>query len=128
MRHEPLSDRAAHSFPSRAEPPRSTVFMTSTTRQVRKVAVLGANGAMGSGGGELFAADGIETIFLARDHEKAREGLERAQSMAKSEKLADFIHLGTYDHDLPDAVAQADLIFEALAEDLALKEEFFKEV
>jgi 3-hydroxyacyl-CoA dehydrogenase len=102
--------------------------MTSTTRQVRKVAVLGANGAMGSGGGELFAADGIETIFLARDHEKAREGLERAQSMAKSEKLADFIRLGTYDHDLPDAVAQADLIFEALAEDLALKEEFFKKV
>jgi len=102
--------------------------MTSTTRQVRKVAVLGANGAMGSGGGELFAADGIETIFLARDHEKAREGLERAQSMAKSEKLADFVRLGTYDHDLPDAVAQADLIFEALAEDLALKEEFFKEV
>ena len=75
--------------------------MTSTTRQVRKVAVLGANGAMGSGGGELFAADGIETIFLARDHEKAREGLERAQSMAKSEKLADFVRLGTYDHDLP---------------------------
>jgi 3-hydroxyacyl-CoA dehydrogenase len=102
--------------------------MTSTTRQVRKVAVLGANGAMGSGSGELFAADGIETIFLARDHEKAREGLERAQSMAKSEKLADFIRLGTYDHDLPDAVAQADLIFEALAEDLALKEEFFKKV
>ncbi len=60
--------------------------MTSTTQQVRKVAVLGANGAMGSGGGELFAADGIETTFLARDHEKAREGLERAQSMAKSER------------------------------------------
>ena len=49
--------------------------MTSTAPQVRKVAVLGANGAMGSGGGELFAADGIETTFLARDHEKAREGL-----------------------------------------------------
>ena len=102
--------------------------MTSTTRQVRKVAVLGANGAMGSGSGELFAADGVETVFLARDHEKAREGLERAQSMAKSERLADFIRLGTYDHDLPSAVAQADLIFEALAEDLALKERFFEQV
>ena len=74
--------------------------MTSTTQQVRKVAVLGANGAMGSGGGELFAADGIETTFLARDHEKAREGLERAQSMAKSERVSDFVRLGTYDHDL----------------------------
>jgi 3-hydroxyacyl-CoA dehydrogenase len=102
--------------------------MTSTTRQVRRVAVLGANGAMGSGGGELFAADGVETVFLARDHEKAREGLERAQTMAKSEKLADFIRLGTYDHDLTKEIAEADLIFEALAEDLALKQEFFAAV
>ena len=102
--------------------------MTSTTRQVRKVAVIGANGAMGSGSGELFAADGIETIFLARDHEKAREGLERAQSMAKSEKLADFIRLGTYERDLTGAVADADLVFEALAEDLPLKQQFFEKV
>jgi len=102
--------------------------MTSSTRQVRKVVVLGANGAMGSGSGELFAADGIETVFLARDHEKAREGLVRAQSMAKSEKLADFVKLGTYDHDLPGAVAEADLIFEALGEDLELKNRFFAQV
>ncbi len=99
--------------------------MTSTIKEVRKVAVLGANGAMGSGSGELFAADGIHTVFLARDHEKAREGLDRAVVMAKSEKLADFIRLGTYDRDLPQAVAEADLIFESLAEDLALKQEFF---
>jgi 3-hydroxyacyl-CoA dehydrogenase len=102
--------------------------MTSTTKQVRKVAVLGANGAMGSAGGELFAADGIETVFLARDHEKAKEGLERAQGLAKSEKLGDFIRLGTYGHDLAEAVAEADLIFEALAEDLTLKQEFFAAV
>ena len=102
--------------------------MTSTTRQVRKVAVIGANGAMGSGSGELFAADDIETIFLARDHEKAREGLERAQAMAKSEKIADFVRLGTYERDLTAAVAEADLVFEALAEDLPLKQEFFEQV
>jgi 3-hydroxyacyl-CoA dehydrogenase len=102
--------------------------MTSTAPQVRKVAVLGANGAMGSGGGELFAADGIETTFLARDHEKAREGLERAQSMAKSERVGDLVRLGTYDHDLAEAVAGADLIFEALAEELPLKQQFFERV
>ncbi len=99
-----------------------------TVRRVSKVAVLGANGAMGSGSGEIFAADGIETVFLARDHEKAREGLERAQSMAKSEKIADFIRLGTYGRELDAAVAEADLIFEALAEDLALKQQFFERV
>jgi 3-hydroxyacyl-CoA dehydrogenase len=97
-------------------------------RQIRKVAVLGANGAMGSGSGEVFAADGIETVFLARDHEKAREGLERAQSLAKSERIADVVRLGTYDKDLVPAVADADLVFEALAEDLTLKKEFFDTV
>jgi len=102
--------------------------MTPMTKEIRKVAVLGANGAMGSGSGELFAAEGIEAVFLARDHEKAREGLERAQGMAKSEKLADFIRLGTYEHELPAAVAEADLIFEALAEDLPLKQQFFEQV
>ena len=99
-----------------------------TSRRVGKVAVLGANGAMGSGSGEIFAADGIQTVFLARDHEKAREGLERAQSMAKSEKVGDFIRLGTYGRELDEAVAEADLIFEALAEDLPLKQEFFERV
>ncbi|MGH7896467.1 MAG: 3-hydroxyacyl-CoA dehydrogenase family protein [Candidatus Binatia bacterium] len=102
--------------------------MTASRREIRKVAVLGANGAMGSGGGELFAADGIEVVFLARDHEKAREGKERAQAMAKSEKLGDFIRLGTYDRELPQAVAEADLVFEALAEDLPLKQRFFEQV
>lgn len=102
--------------------------MTSTGRQVRTVAVLGANGAMGSGAGELFAAEGMVTTFLARDHERAREGLERAQGFAKSEKIADFVRLGTYERDLASAVAAADLTFEALAEDLPLKQEFFARV
>ena len=97
-------------------------------RDIRKVLVLGANGAMGSGGGEIFAAEGIETVFLARDHEKAREGQDRAENLARSEKIADFIHLGTYDQDLPAAVETADLIFEALAEEMDIKRIFFEQV
>lgn len=93
--------------------------------EIRKVVVLGANGAMGSGSGEVFAAASIPTVFLARDHEKAREGLERAQGMAKSEQLARFITLGTYSADMAGAVAEADIVFEALAEDLDLKKQFF---
>ena len=45
--------------------------------------------------------------------------------MAKSERLSDFITLGTYGADMVGAVAGADLIFEALAEDLELKKKFF---
>ncbi|MEA2625173.1 MAG: hypothetical protein QOD06_1218 [Candidatus Binatota bacterium] len=97
-------------------------------RQIRKVVVIGANGAMGSGAGEVFAAAGIDTVFLARDHEKAREGRDRAIALAKSERIADHITLGSYDGDLGRTVPEADVVFEALAEDLPLKQKFFAEV
>ena len=34
-------------------------------KTIRKIVVLGANGAMGSGSGAVFAAAGIPTVFLA---------------------------------------------------------------
>ena len=48
--------------------------------------------------------------------------------MAKSARIADRISVGTYDQDLEEAVAKADLIFEALAEDIELKKQFFARV
>ena len=95
---------------------------------INKVVVLGANGTMGAGGGEVFAAGGCDVVFLARTHEKAHEGLVAAQNMAKSQRIADRISVGTYNDDLEDAVAKADLIFESLAEDLSLKQSFFAKV
>jgi 3-hydroxyacyl-CoA dehydrogenase len=97
-------------------------------RDVRKVVVLGANGAMGAGSGEVFAAAGIATVFLARTRDKAREGLKRAEKMAKSEALSRFISVGSYDEDLEREVADADLIFEAVSEELALKRVYFERV
>lgn len=97
-------------------------------RDVQKVVVLGANGAMGGGSAQVFAAGGCDVVLLARSEEKAREGLVTAQNLAKSERIADRFTLGSYEKDLPAAVAGADLIFEALAEDLALKKKFFEKV
>ncbi|MGH7804674.1 MAG: 3-hydroxyacyl-CoA dehydrogenase family protein, partial [Candidatus Binatia bacterium] len=97
-------------------------------RDIRKVVVLGANGAMGSGSGAVFAAAGIDTVFLARDLEKAREGRDRAEGMVKSEELGKRIQLGTYERDLERACADADLVFEALGEDLKLKQGYFEKV
>jgi 3-hydroxyacyl-CoA dehydrogenase len=96
-------------------------------RDIRKVVVLGANGAMGAGSGEVFAAAGIPTVFLARTAEKAAAGLERAVGMAKAEAVAAFIRCGSYD-DLAVEVADADLVFEAVAETLPLKQRFFEQV
>jgi 3-hydroxyacyl-CoA dehydrogenase len=95
---------------------------------IKKVVVLGANGTMGAGGGEVFAAGGCDVVFLARLIEKAHEGLVTAQNLAKSEHLASRISVGTYNEDLEDAVSNADLIFEALAEEMDLKKSFFAKV
>ncbi len=99
-----------------------------TRRDIRKVVVLGANGAMGAGSGEVFAAAGIETVFLARSRAKAEEGRKRAEKLAKSTALARSISVGSYDEDLARVVPDADLIFEAVSEDLECKRGFFTKV
>jgi 3-hydroxyacyl-CoA dehydrogenase len=96
--------------------------------EIKDVVVLGANGTMGAGSGEVFAAGGCDVVLLARSTEKAHEGLVAAQNLAKSQRIADRFSVGTYGDDLEAAVAKADLIFEALAEDIGLKKEFFTRV
>jgi 3-hydroxyacyl-CoA dehydrogenase len=93
-------------------------------KRIERVVVLGANGAMGAGSGETFAAAGITTTFLARDRDKAERGRARAISMAKSEAISRYIHTGGYE-DLSAAVAEADLVLEAVGEELSLKRQFF---
>jgi len=90
--------------------------------------VLGANGAMGAGSGEVFAAAGIETTFLARTRDKALEGQKRAEKLAKSSAISRFIRVGSYEEDLARAVADADLVFEAVSEDLALKRVYLEKI
>jgi 3-hydroxyacyl-CoA dehydrogenase len=94
-------------------------------RPIRKIVVLGANGAMGSGSGAVFAAAGIPTVFLARTLEKAEAGRVRAEQLAKGKVAPKAISVGTYDSDLAHVVAEADLIFEAVAEDLETKQQVF---
>src|SRR5512143_1474921 len=96
--------------------------------EINKVVVIGANGTMGAGSGEVFAAGGCHVVFLARSHEKAHEALQAVQNMAKSQRIGDHISVGTYQDDLEDAVSKADLIFEALAEDLDLKKQYFAKI
>ena len=95
---------------------------------IQRVVILGANGTMGAGSAEVFAAGGCDVVLLARSTEKAREGLVGAQNMAKSVRIGDRMSVGTYEGDFDEAVGKADLIFEALAEDLEIKKAFFARV
>jgi len=94
-------------------------------RPIRKIVVLGANGAMGSGSGAVFASAGIPTVFLARTLEKAEAGRARAEQLSKGQVAPQSIGVGTYDSDLAHVAAEADLIFEAVAEDLEVKRQVF---
>src|ERR1700686_756682 len=94
-------------------------------RPLRKIVVLGANGAMGSGSGAVFASAGLPTTFLARSLEKAEAGRTRAEQLAKGKVAARAIDVGTYDGDLAKVVAQADLVFEAVSEDLETKQRVY---
>ena len=94
-------------------------------RPIRKIVVLGANGAMGSGSGAVFASSGIPTTFLARTLEKAEAGRARAEQLAKGKVAPKVIAVGSYDADLAQTVADADLIFEAVAENIEAKRAVF---
>src|SRR5215471_18643884 len=81
---------------------------------------------MGAGAGEVFAGAGFRVVMLARERDKAEVGLKAAQNAARAEAVAERMEIGTYDHDLARTVAEADLIFESLAEDLALKRHYLE--
>jgi len=98
------------------------------SRKIERVVVLGANGTMGYGSAALFTTAVPEVTFLARTKEKADEGLEAAISQVRSPTVALRAKTGDYENDLAAAVAGADLIFEALTEDMAIKKDIFDKV
>ncbi|GAA2772600.1 3-hydroxyacyl-CoA dehydrogenase family protein [Streptomyces showdoensis] len=101
-------------------------------REVRSVGVAGS-GTMASGIAEVFAKAGYEVVLAARSQEKADTAKARiAKSLARSvdkgrmtgeardETLARIVPAGSV-----DAFAEVDLAVEAVAEDLAVKQELF---
>jgi 3-hydroxyacyl-CoA dehydrogenase len=99
----------------------------SEMSEIRKVAVLGANGAMGSHSGGIFAQAGIRCLFFARSKEKAEQGIETAVKQARSDVLREYILARTYD-DLEAEVPRCDWVFEALGEEMELKKGYFKRI
>jgi 3-hydroxyacyl-CoA dehydrogenase len=67
-------------------------------------------------------------VLLARTADKARAGRARAEQMAKSDSLGRFLTTGSYDEDLEREVSEADLVFEAVSEEISLKRTFFERI
>ncbi len=118
-----LSASTASQTETRAK---STDLLNS--RSIKNVVILGANGAMGLGSGALFTSAVPHVTFLARTKEKAEGGLSAAIKMVRSSTVGNRVETGSYEADLEKAVAEADLIFEAVTEQLDLKREFFERI
>ena len=99
-----------------------------STRSIEHVVVLGANGTMGYGSAALFTTAVPKVTFLARTREKAEEGLAAAIKQVRSPTVASVSEVGSYDADLEKALASADIVFEALTEDLEIKRDIFDKV
>jgi 3-hydroxyacyl-CoA dehydrogenase len=98
------------------------------SRRVDHVVVLGANGAMGFGSGALFTSVVPKVTFLARTKDKAVQGLKLAIQAVRSNTVAQCVETGDYETCLDAAVAKADLVFEAVAEDFDVKRRMFERV
>jgi 3-hydroxyacyl-CoA dehydrogenase len=98
------------------------------SREIQRVVVLGANGTMGYGSAALFTQAVPHVTFLARTRAKAEEGVAAAIKQVRSPTVASRADVGDYDDDLERAVGEADLVFEALTEDFAIKKDMFDRV
>ncbi|MGH1503177.1 MAG: 3-hydroxyacyl-CoA dehydrogenase family protein [Acidimicrobiales bacterium] len=112
---------AATASPGTQSPDRGALGL----RKLEHVVVLGANGTMGFGSAALFTQAVPKVTFLARTKEKAQEGLDAAIGQVRSNTVALRAEVGSYDDEGPAAIASADLIFEAVAEDPAIKKPVF---
>jgi len=96
-------------------------------REIKKVAILGASGNMGSTSGAVFASADIPCVFFARTMEKAEKGIAHAMNAVRSSVIKDYIIPRTYD-DLEKEIPGCDWVFEALAENTGIKQEFLSRI
>ncbi|MBK8398586.1 MAG: 3-hydroxyacyl-CoA dehydrogenase family protein [Leptospiraceae bacterium] len=92
-------------------------------REIKTVTIVGANGSMGAGSAAIVAAFGEAKVhMLARDLDKAKEGITKAIKSVRTDTIKSRMIPGTYDKDLSKAVAESDWVFELVAESYAVKE------
>jgi len=141
-----LGRKSGRGFYSYAKPGSSTVVpdaITPTARTVsgaalRPIASVGVigSGTMASGIVEVFAKSGVEVTFVARSDAKVEavlrkitSSLERAVSRGKLTQDAAGAALGRITGRTSlDSLAQADLVVEAVVEDLEVKRTLFADL
>jgi 3-hydroxybutyryl-CoA dehydrogenase len=101
--------------------------------EIRKVAIIGA-GTMGAQIGPLAASFGYEVVIYDRDESAFDKGLENVKDLIKKSKKVPTIPVKEWDkgikktklcRHLEEAIENADLVIEAIPEELELKRVVF---
>ena len=108
---------------------------SGSVREVSTVGVVGS-GTMATGIVEVFAKSGYETVVVARTDEKAaaakakvEKSLNRAVSKGRMEEaVRDEILARVTPAGTREALADVDLVVEAIAEELSIKRELFADL
>ncbi|QKW05120.1 3-hydroxyacyl-CoA dehydrogenase family protein [Streptomyces sp. NA04227] len=108
------------------------VSVPGEPRPVHRVGIIGS-GTMARGIAEVFARSGFETVLTARTEVKAKDAvtavgrsLDRGVKRGKiAREAADAALAGLVGADRVGAVADCDLVIEAVAEELPVKREIF---
>ncbi len=106
-----------------------------TLRPIAKVGVVGS-GTMATGMIEVFARSGFEVVYVARGQEKVdgvRSAIQRSQAKLiergrTTQEAADALLARLTGATERAALADVDLVVEAIAEDLAIKQELFRDL
>jgi 3-hydroxyacyl-CoA dehydrogenase len=94
---------------------------------IKTVVVCGAGGQMGSTIGGLISQSGLKVYFLSRSIRNANIGKDRAIANCRSEIISKNIICGSYDM-MEEALKEADLVIEAVSEDVSIKQDIYKEI
>ena len=104
--------------------------------EIRNITVIGA-GTMGTGIGQDFARAGFEVTLCDLDRERLRQALQRIErslreqvdlGLTASERILSPLDRIKTTTVLQEAAAEADLVIEAVYEDLELKRHVFREL
>lgn len=88
---------------------------------IRVVTVIGANGTMGQNVAGIFASFGNAKVYMvSRDIEKAKKAAEKAVKSVKADSIRSNLVPSDFS-TLEKCVSESDLVFESVAEDLAIK-------
>ena len=96
--------------------------------EIKKVTILGANGTMGSNVAGIFASFGNAHVYMvSRTKEKSEEAIEKAVKSVRADAIRAKLEAKDYS-ELEECIREADLVFESVAEDRKIKEQFLSQI